>query len=214
MSLFKFVKEIESLQFQIQFSVVGGIEVLQLAMEQHQTLKALRSEIAKDSEWANEVFRRIIFLLGKVEFETQLSYDESISAYLFCLFKEEPIAAYRASWRILDFGGLWWSVQLAQHVTENVSKLIQSIDTASGMKEQNFYRAGNRAAAHDKDVNVVGRGFDTISIKSTHAFKRLSFPQTRGGDTSVVRDRMFASGEKQIKYVSSSFRTVELRETV
>ncbi len=214
MSLYKYANEIESLEFQIQYSVVGGMEILQLAMERHPTLKALRSEIARNTELANAIFRRIILLLAKIELETQLSYDESIAAYLFCLFKEEPITAYRASWRILDFGGLWWSVQLAQHVTENISKLIQSIDTASGMKEQNVYRAGNRAAAHEKDVRVVCRGFDTISINSTHAFKQLSLPQISSGDSPVICDRMSASGKKQLRYTKTSLCTVEFRETV
>ncbi len=111
-------EEIESLEFRIQFSVVGGLKILQIAMDRHQTLLALRSEVARDEDSANAVFRRILLLLGKVEAESKLSFDESIAAYLFCLLKEKPIIAYRASKRILETGGLWWSVQLALHVIE------------------------------------------------------------------------------------------------
>ena len=135
MSLCKYVKEIESLRFQIQFSVVGGIEILQLAMERHPTLVALRSEISNSAESADAAFERIVLLLTRVEAETQLSYDESIAAYLFCLFREKPLTAYRASWRILDHGGLWWSVQLAHHVKEMSRQIFESMDTSDNESE-------------------------------------------------------------------------------
>lgn len=135
MSQCKYVKEIESLRFQIQFSVVGGIEILQLAMERHPTLVALRSEISRSAESADAVFERIVLLLGRVATEIQLSYDESIAAYLFCLSKENPVMAYRASWRILDHGGLWWSVQLAHHVAETSRQILESIDTSDSESE-------------------------------------------------------------------------------
>ena len=116
MTAIEYFEEIESLEFQIQFSVVGGLKILQMAMDRHLTLVALRSEVARDEDTADAVFRRIILLLGRVETESRLSYDESIAAYLFCLLKEKPISACRASKRILETGGLWLSVQLALHV--------------------------------------------------------------------------------------------------
>ena len=118
MSPNEYFEEIESLEFRIQFSVVGGLKILQMALDRHPTLVALRSEVASDEDTADAVFRRMLQLLGKVETESKLSYDESIAAYLFCLFKEKPISACRASKRILETGGLWWSVQLALHVIE------------------------------------------------------------------------------------------------
>ena len=51
MSLCKYVKEVESLEFQIQFSVVGGFEILQLALERHPTVIALTSEIMDARNW-------------------------------------------------------------------------------------------------------------------------------------------------------------------
>ena len=116
MSLCKYDKEIESLAFQIQFSVVGGMNILRLAMDQHPTLNALRSEMRRQPALAETVLERIELLLSKVETETQLSYDESIAAYLFCLSKENPLLADGACWRILEVGGLFWSVQLALRI--------------------------------------------------------------------------------------------------
>ena len=116
MSLNRYFNEIESLQFQIQFSVVGGLKILQLAMGQHATLKDLISVLETDRRAAKRVFQRIRLLLEKVETETELSYDESIAAYLFCLWKTDPATAIEASKSVLEFGGQWWSVQLALHI--------------------------------------------------------------------------------------------------
>ena len=110
------MKEIESLAFQIQFSVVGGLRVLQLAMERHPALDGVRASIAGDDRLAAALVERIKHLLNLAETETQLSYDESIAAYLFCLSRERPRLANEASAIILEAGALWWSVQLASHV--------------------------------------------------------------------------------------------------
>ncbi|MCY4071749.1 MAG: hypothetical protein OXG60_10650 [Chloroflexi bacterium] len=213
MSLCKYVKEIESLRFQIQFSVVGGMEILQLAMEQQPTLVALRSEISKNAQSADAVFERIVVLLTKVETETQLSYDESIAAYLFCLFKEKPISAYRASWRIIEHGGLWWSVQLAHHVKDCIRELVQSIDTSSGIKEYDTYPTSNRTADLAKDIYVVSRKFDAICIRSNQLVKQLSFPQLSSEDATDSRDKITAKRKERLGHIRSSVRPVELMAT-
>lgn len=120
MSLNRYFNEIESLQFQIQFSVVGGLKILQLAMGQHATLRDLISVLETDRRAAKRVFQRIRLLLEKVETETELSYDESIAAYLFCLWKTDPATARDASKSILEAGGQWWSIQLALHILQQV----------------------------------------------------------------------------------------------
>ena len=131
MSPNEYFEEIESLEFQIQFSVVGGLKILQMAMDQHPTLVKLRSAIKGIAGLDEEVYRRILHLLSKVDRELQLSYDESIAAYLFCLSKEKPFTAYRASWSILDHGGLWWSVQLAHFLRYYDGQIIENIDAST-----------------------------------------------------------------------------------
>ena len=135
MSLCKYFEEIESLRFQVQFSVVGGLKILLWVMERNPTLVALRSAISGNDTFSEEVFERIVFLLGKVDSEELLSYDESIAAYLFCLSRENTLTAYRASWRIINFGGLWWSVRLAHHVKDTVREIFDSIDTSDDESE-------------------------------------------------------------------------------
>ena len=120
MPLDKYFDEIESLGFQIQFSVVGGLKILQSSMAQHSTLVRLISEMVADPARSKAVHDRIARLLAKVDTETQLSYDESIAAYLFCLSKVDLMIAEQASLSILEHGGLWWSVQLAKFIVATV----------------------------------------------------------------------------------------------
>lgn len=115
MPLDETMNEVENLEFQIQFSVVGGLQVLLLAMEKHPLLGDIRASIASDERLAASLVARIKHLLKLAETETQLSYDESIAAYLFGLHREKPRLANEASAIILEAGGLWWSAQLASH---------------------------------------------------------------------------------------------------
>lgn len=116
MSMDEYISKFESLEFQIQFSVVGGLRILRLAMSQHPTVVGLIAELTDSAANAKTIFDRIGYLLPEVENETQLSYDESVAAYLFCLSKADLPMALKASELILETGGLWWSVQLAHHV--------------------------------------------------------------------------------------------------
>ena len=116
MSLNEYISKIESLEFQVQFSVVGGLGILRLAMSQHPIIVGLIDELTGNAAKSKTVYDRMGLLLKKIETETQLSYDESIAAYLYCLSKVDPPMAHKAGERILESGGLWWSVQLAQHV--------------------------------------------------------------------------------------------------
>lgn len=116
MSMDEYISKFESLEFQIQFSVVGGLRILRLAMSQHPIVLGLIDELTDSAANVETVFDRIGLLIAKVESETQLSYDESIAAYLFCLSNVDLPMAHRASGLILESGGLFWSVQLAHHV--------------------------------------------------------------------------------------------------
>lgn len=167
MSLETYSNEIESLGFQIQFSVVGGLKILQMAMDRHPTLINLRIEISGSAELEEEVFGRILFLLSKVDTESQLSYDESIAAYLFCLSKEKPFSAYRACWSILDHGGLWWSVQLAHFVKHYNGQIIRSIDVSAANSSTDSYVSDD-----DEDAELNDR-FSVSCIKGDLVLESL-----------------------------------------
>ncbi len=144
MSLSNYFAEIESLEFQVQFSVISGFKILQLAMQQQPTLVKLMSEMRRDTRLAAAVSDRIKLLLKKVDSETQLSYDESIAAYLFCLAQVDLLTTYRASWHILEQGGLWWSVQLALWVKKLSQQKLESVDTSRNKPQRKRQLADSR----------------------------------------------------------------------
>ena len=115
MSLAKDFETIESLEFIVQFSVLSGFNSLRRALANDATVEALRSKLSGQPDACQSVADRISHVLTKSDVEL---YDESIAAYLFCLSKVDLSVAHKASERILETGGLWWSVQLALHVSK------------------------------------------------------------------------------------------------
>ena len=92
-----------------------------MAMSEDDVLKQVIEELAYDDPERNNikaVHRRIKYLLPKAATATELSYDESIAAYLFCLSRVDLAVARDASHLVLMTGGLWWSVQLALHIKD------------------------------------------------------------------------------------------------
>ena len=120
MSLDKYFRQIETLEFQAQYSIYSSFSLVRMAMSEDDVLKQLIEELAHDDPRSHikAVHRRIKYLLPKAATTTELSYDESIAAYLFCLSQVDLAAARDASNLVLMTGGLWWSVQLALHIKD------------------------------------------------------------------------------------------------
>ena len=115
MSLAKEFETIESLDFIVQFSVLSGFTLVLRAFANDATIEALRSKLSARPDACQSVATRIGRILTTSDVEL---YDESIAAYLFCLWKADLPLAHKASEGILETGGLWWSIQLAQHIME------------------------------------------------------------------------------------------------
>lgn len=117
MSAAKDFETVESLEFIVQFSVLSGFATLLWAFANDVTVEALRSKLNGRPDACQSVANRINQVLAKSDVEL---YDESIAAYLFCLWKADLSIAHKASERILETGGLWWSVQLALHIIKEL----------------------------------------------------------------------------------------------
>ena len=113
MSVAKDFETIESLPFIVQFSVLSGFNSLLQAFAYDATLKALRLTLGDQPDARQAVSDRINQVLTRQDVEL---YDESIAAYLFCVWKTDPPTAHKASERVLATGGLWWSVRLSLHI--------------------------------------------------------------------------------------------------
>ena len=69
-----------------------------------------------DKQYIRDVAERIELLLQEYDIDGDMPIDESVAAYLYCLWKVDPASALEASKIVLDAGGQWWSVQLALHI--------------------------------------------------------------------------------------------------
>lgn len=127
----KYFDKIETLDFQIQFSVLSGLSVVEFALSRNSIVNGLLDALHHEPDLATDLYRRIRYLLPRVAQETTLSYDESIVAYLYCLNKIDLLLAYRASAPIWDTEGLLWSRWLAFKIIRLVQQVEQSLDVSS-----------------------------------------------------------------------------------
>lgn len=122
MSLDKFFREIETIEFQIQYSIFSGFNLVLSAMSEDELLRQLMDVLGQDGDkqYVKDVADRIELLLREYDIDGDMPIDESVAAYLFCLWKVDPATALEASKTVLDAGGQWWSVQLALHIQQQV----------------------------------------------------------------------------------------------
>lgn len=131
MTLSDYFKVIESTTFQLQFSVLSGLSVVEFALSRDKTVSSLLALLRQEKHLAEDIFRRIGFLLPQVGQETKLTYDESIVAYLYILNKIDLLLAYRASRLIWDTDGLLWSRWMAFNIIQLVHEIERSLDVSS-----------------------------------------------------------------------------------
>ena len=118
MSLGKYFNEMESIEFEVLFSIYSSFRHVLEEMADNETLQRLTDELISNPAQVSEIHSRIEHLLVEVQANDDLPRDGCIAGYLYCLSKTDMATAMQASKRILETGGLWWSVQLALHVIE------------------------------------------------------------------------------------------------
>ena len=155
MTLDKYFTEIESIAFQNQFSVLSGIEVVQFALSRDNTVKSLEAEIDEDPNLAEHLHDRILHLLPRIVDDDNVSFDESIVAYLHCLEKADLMWAHRASLSIWSTEGLLWSRWLAHKIIEFVRKIEDGVRFFSEIDVPTEYTITDRNELDKADFFVV-----------------------------------------------------------
>ena len=179
MKLDDYFAEIESLAFQIQFSVLSGLSVVEFALSRDKTVDSLLALLKQKSELAESIYCRIRYLLPRASEETKLSYDESIVAYLYCLNKTDLLFAYRASILIWDADGLLWSRWLAFRIMQFVQEVEESIDVSSVHSV-----SGERRFAEQieyADIRSPGTTIETTLSANHSPFASLGFEFSTAG---------------------------------
>lgn len=135
------VREIEKLEFQIQFVALSGLSVLQLVLSKHKSVTNLLDAITCGRVGIQELHTRILHLLLKVDTQRELSYDGSIVVYLYCLSKFDLDMAQNAGLEIFQVKGLFWSRRLARQVNQIYTnrQVKNSFSTTSDVSQSTTY---------------------------------------------------------------------------
>ncbi len=120
MKLHEFFREIESTRFQSRYMLFSGFKLVRNALSKDQTLAALINETRRNHTYIDGIGTRILSLFVKHKDDPGASYDVAVAAYLFCLYRTDPLFAKKMGEHILEKGKLWWSVDLALHISRNM----------------------------------------------------------------------------------------------
>ena len=155
MKLHEYFDTIESIEFQVRFSILSGFRSVLDAMSEDEILIQLIKYLDSQPSKVGELQSRIEHLLERSETVFDISVDESIAAYMFCLLKVDLAAARDASERILQAGSLWWSVQYALYVKNYVNQITESVKVSFEMDEPTEYTISDRTKLDDAGFFVV-----------------------------------------------------------
>lgn len=152
MGLHKYFRKIDSLEFQVQFSVLSGFSSLRRYFARDLTLTELIAEAMEDITQSscsiNEHIRHLLDRHGP------RMNDESIAAYLYCLKQIDLAVAQEASQYVLNKGGVWWSVRMALHILQYEDQIKESISFSSTENNKVRYSTGNESTI-DNSSNTV-----------------------------------------------------------
>ena len=120
MTIGDFYKEIESVSFQSRFMIFSGFKLVRSAMSRDKTIASLINEVRLNPPYIGCIGKRILFLSAENKDRPGATFDIAIAAYLYSLYMTDQHYAKRMSEFVLQMSKLWWSVDLALHITKNM----------------------------------------------------------------------------------------------
>ena len=157
MSLDSYFTKIETLEFQVQYSVLSGLQSVTTAMSEDPLVQGVIQVLNSEPGARKTIRERIEFLLRQAEDDALQSYDESIAAYLFCLWKVDLSAAFDTALWVLTTGGHWWSMYLSLHVVKLVEAIWRSVVYSSSASENSSELALQRRSDGAKVCHIVAQ---------------------------------------------------------
>ncbi len=192
MSLGKYFSIMESVKFEVLFSIYSSFRHVLAEMAENSTLQGLIDELLADPMLVSEIHARIEHLLVEIQANGDMPRDGCIAGYLYCLWKTDLAKAYDASNEVLKVGGLWWSVQVALKVREYVDEITDSIRTSSAIDEPTEYTMSDRIQLDTVGLLVVELKADAFVIRAEMKDRQLTLLNSACQD-SVESDRNEAS---------------------
>ena len=143
MTLDKFFCKMDSLEFQVQFSVLSGFSSVRRAFARDETVQNMIAEMRDGNpQDIHTIYEHLRNLLNECD---SRMYDESIAAYLYCLEQIDILVAQNASNDVLSLGGVWWSTHMALHIKNFVDQIQASISFSSIEYQTTGYNTGDES---------------------------------------------------------------------
>ena len=120
MELHEYFREIESTKFQSKFMIFSGFKLVRNALSRDKVIVSLINEARLNPAYIDAIGKRILFLSKENKDKPGSTFDIAVAAYLSCLFETDQHFAKRMSEFVLEMGKLWWSVDLALHISRNM----------------------------------------------------------------------------------------------
>lgn len=210
MELHEYFGTIESLEFQVQFSILSGFRSVRDAMSEDETLIQLIKYLDSHPSKVGELQTRIDHMLERIETATDISVDESIAAYMFCLLKVDLAGACDAAERILDAGSLWWSVQYALYVTNYVSQITESVQVSFEMDEPTEYTINDRIKLDNSGVFVVHLKSGAFALRAELKDRQLTLLGSACKDSFESEGNNATASDASLEYTVAPADKFEL----
>src|SRR5258708_3076020 len=119
-------KQIESVEFAVNFSVINSLKIYLMALEENAILRQLIENLQKHPDNIQRVTERLVLVLNS-EHNAEFMHpqDEAISAYLYVLSQSDRAVAVVASRQILALQNMWWAKKLAVLVLEGAKPTVE-----------------------------------------------------------------------------------------
>ena len=129
MKLLQLFRQIESVEFEVIFTVIENPRVFMRALEENDTLAALIANMQKRPAGKVKVLNRLLSLAStQSDIQYQHQHDIALTAYLFVLSVVDYPMAYITATLLKLLPNVWWAGRLA-------NKIIESMETAEARVE-------------------------------------------------------------------------------
>jgi len=119
MTMSELINQIESIQFEIRFSVLSGFKSVLSAMEIDETVGSLIQSLDGNAANQRTILERIQALIPDYKSGYMHPHDITVTAYLFALDKANGIETLNdVVDKIAELSEFWWARKLAQQLQQ------------------------------------------------------------------------------------------------
>jgi hypothetical protein len=127
MNLQAIIDDIESIEFNIKFSVLSGFTTVLSALEHEGLVQTLIQTIDGNSDKQAIITERIGVLLPQFKSGFLHPQDIPVTVYLFVLHKVNGLGTLASLVdKVVSIPEFWWARKMAEHIQANISSTIDT----------------------------------------------------------------------------------------